>query len=520
MARRDGLVTRIRRWLTRPSAASSTYDPDPDLSASPTHGGRRRLKPLDVRAREALADFGYGHLDADDHLYRSMDQGARDLEPTLHDRQIRLAYAAYTTTPLGKRAIDLTTDYVVGDGLSYDVDESDEAGEPSADDVRAILDAHWKDPVNAWPLKLRQRVTGLGLWGEQCWPVFVQEATGRVRVGSIDPQRIRHVEIDPDNAESSVAVVLKPHAGQRDAPTLAIIAEDPETGELEGDCFYVAVNRVPGARRGHSDLLHVLDWIESYDDMVFNSIDAARLRSAITWDVLCRGATDKDIAAKRATLQPTPPGGALVHNESEIWTAVSPDIGAAQHDTFSRMIRIQILGGLGIPEHWFGEGDSATRATAAEMSAPVLRRLESRQEHVICAVRDVLRFVVDQAIKAGALAGTTQTKDRVTVTAQPFERRDLSAAGAVLTQATSSLALAVQQRWITVDTARRAFAQALEALGVEVDPESEKDQIDKEGAGETDELRAQVDALGAIVGDPASVPRPRPAMSPFASAPS
>ena len=67
-----------------------------------------------------------------------------------------------------------------------------------------------------------------------------------------------------------------------------------------------------------------------------------------------------------------------VHNESETWQALTPDLGGRDLDAVSRLFRNHLLIGSGMPEHWFGGGGDANRATAAEMGDPAFKTLKVR----------------------------------------------------------------------------------------------------------------------------------------------
>lgn len=595
-----------------PASASIDARRAPAKGGKPTGTGWLGASKVG-RAREvAASEFIGGSIDSDDYLYRAAGEGPRDLPSYTHDRQIELAFGLFLTDPLAKRIVEITKDYVIADGITYEVEQSEaereaeraaqaehakaraerkatiaRAGlgmfplapggtgagstkaappgtprasdlsqrtvealerdpgapiapkglppvvddEPTSDELRAVLDRHWNDPDNNWPLKQHDRVTGLGVWGEQLYPAFVNPTTGHVKLGRIDLRRIKEVRTDPENEERVVAVALHPLAGETRGKVYRVVhvheavdsaegapsesegylvgAEDDarEGGSkggskgaetYDGTCFYFAVNRIQGAKRGHSDLLTLIDMIDAYGSLLMNGIDSAAQKNSFIWDVLLTGADDAAIADfKRKNAKPPKPGAVRVHNENVTWTAVSPDLGATQHVELARLYRVHILGGAGLPEHWYGEGDSATRATAAEMSAPVLRRLKSRQTYVTSMIQDVLRFQVDQAILAGEIRGTPETKKRVTVHAPEFEAGDVAIGAAALAQSTNALAVAEDRGWVTRDTARKGFAAVASHLGVTINADAEKDAIEAQDGAEADQATADAEDAAA-----------------------
>ena len=498
---------------------------DPELAAEEFASRQReaeakkRVSLIDRAIRAAEADLalmiGEG-VDTDEHLYRGPGSSSRDLPSYTHRRQMQIAYGLYLTNPLGRRIPEITKDYVVGDGFTFRVDDPTEADtkEPESEEVMKVLRAHWEDPDNNWDLKQDTRALAMYILGEALYPVFTGSVSGLVKIGYIDPLRIDKVNLDDQNAERVLSIELARNLTDPEGRILRVVGESTEAdtaGYLVGDCFYYAINKIPPGRRGHSDLMHLADWIDSYDAMLFDALDAARLRSAFCWDVTMEGAIQEEIDDRISKSVPPKPGATNYHNEREKWAAVAPELGASQHDTFSRIYRTLILGGAGLPEHWFGEGDSATRATAAEMGAPVLRRLKARQKYFKYVIEQILKFQVDQAILAGVFGGrgTPLTKKRVHVDAPDFETKDIGAAGVAMGQVASSLSLAEQQQWISKGTARKIFAMAASKyLGTAVDAEAEAQAIETEASEKAgaDQLAAQNQALSGLLARQASPP--------------
>jgi len=89
---------------------------------------------------------------------------------------------------------------------------------------------------------------------------------------------------------------------------------------------------------------------------------------------------------------PPKPGSARYHNENIEWKVVSPQLESSDASGEANMFKMQILGGAGFPNHWFGEGDKTTRATAMEMSLPTLRKLKSRQNFFKNMINHIFNF--------------------------------------------------------------------------------------------------------------------------------
>jgi hypothetical protein len=196
-------------------------------------------------------------------------QNERDLMPLEQQRMIEIAIFLYDSNPLAKRIIDLVNSCVIGDGFSFN------ATHPK---VLDMLKRFWEDPVNAWPLKQRERFKMLSLCGEVLWPVAVRRTDGRVRMGYVDPANIEESVPDPFNPEIfRTAVIKQGYAvdGAELPRRYSLVNMDERPGSLargklnyypEADgAFYFAIDKPPNATRGRSDLITVFDWLDLYD---------------------------------------------------------------------------------------------------------------------------------------------------------------------------------------------------------------------------------------------------------------
>ena len=104
----------------------------------------------------------------------------RDLPMMDHARALEVAYWLWKTNPMGKWIIEVVTAFVTAKGMPFTCKN---------DDVKALLESFWTDPVNRMDIHWENFVRELGIYGEQLWPAFVSEQMGRVRLGYVDPAR-------------------------------------------------------------------------------------------------------------------------------------------------------------------------------------------------------------------------------------------------------------------------------------------------------------------------------------------
>jgi hypothetical protein len=444
------------------------------------------------KVAEAIIPTG-GNIDPDDDAYRRLTGGTRSLSEIEMSRAQAISLYLWRRNPMAKRMTEMLADFVVGDGITWEADEPD---------VQEVLDEFWHDPKMNLHLRHRDLTRDLSIYGEQAWRVFVNEKSGRVRIGYIDSSFIKDVVPNPDNALEDRTLVLKPPSG---APTedikIPIVTfddeqedgkdgDEPKAPEWSGEAFYFAVNRVTGQRRGTPDLLAVADFIDGYDQLLFNALERSGLINAFVWDVKLIGATKSqvDTWVQEHGVAP-PPGAVRAHNDKEEWQAVAPTLGNADMMALGRPVKNMALGGFGAPEAWFAEGDSANRATLAAQGDPTYRMVTARQTIVGAAWTLVGGFVIAKAVEAGRLPINVKRDFRVIVP-EPSQS-DMNALATTLTALATSLVAAEEQKWISKQTARVVYATVLSGLGVEIDPSEEEERIDTE----TDE--AEQEAIDA-----------------------
>jgi hypothetical protein len=140
-----------------------------------------------------------------------------------------------------------------------------------------------------------------------------------------------------------------------------------------------AINKVSNARRGNSDLATLLPWLRRYKDWLTDRVRINKYKSAFLYDVTLRGADKKAIDRKKMEYTyPPEPGSVIIHNETEQWSAVQPQIQANDAKEDGRAIKLMIAAGAGLPEHYLSDSSQGNRATAAEMSLPTLLKFQRR----------------------------------------------------------------------------------------------------------------------------------------------
>jgi len=216
----------------------------------------------------------------------------RDLAPVAQDRMAKLAEFLWQSNLLANRLVELPLAYLLAEGVTLQCEDPEH---------QKLLDKFWNDPINNWPLKLPSRVRGLSLLGEQCYILNTNEASGFVRLGYLDPRQIATVVMDPGNPEQPIGVVTKKDTrGRNHKYRVALPGKDEElfskqTQKIreedfkDGECLLYQVNKLPNGSRGRSDLLAQMDWLDAYDEFLFNELDRIGYLRSFVWDVTMKG---------------------------------------------------------------------------------------------------------------------------------------------------------------------------------------------------------------------------------------
>lgn len=446
--------------------------------------------------------------------YRRATAGSvRDFGGLDYETVQNTAWRVFLMSPVAKRYVQLKRDYELGRGV-----------EPSSDDpaLGEILETFWQ--VNKLDSRLKEFAAQWHLLGEQMYPVFVRATDGQVRLGYIDPSEIESVIQHPDNCLERWAVVLKPLQADYNEPwrkagtekrVYRIVREaepvvNPETeeavpGEVDGKlitaeqatleqweaemlpsfgldsytgtCFYFPRNALSNQPRGYTDLLQVADWIDQDEGVLFDLADRENIAGHFLVDVTANGLNDDEILEKASKLRSQPPkkGSINIHNDQETWSMIAPDLKQSGSVETHRALLTHVMGGQGLPNHWYGYGDETNRATAQAQGDPTWRTMETDQDSISDMVMALLEFARDQAIIAGAYAG----EGDITLRMPEMTMKDIVAISSAMSQVSLALAQAVDAGWMADDSAREVWSKIVAEIGVEIDPEEEAAKIEK-----------------------------------------
>jgi hypothetical protein len=458
--------------------------------------GARAVEAAPMIGLEVAPAAGY-RIDPDDDLFRRITGVGRDLVPLALVKAQAISLKLWRENAMAHRLTEMIVDFVVGDGITF----------TAADDrVKDVLDEFWNDPRMDLALRHIDWVRDQSIYGELALRGYVNEQSGRARLGYLVSGRIDEVELNGEDALTDKTLWLRPLMGATriGLPIVTWNDDDPLHPLWEGDAFYFPVNRITGQTRGTPDLLAIADYVDGYDQLLFNALERSGFLNAFVWDVTLKGQTPDQITAwlQKNGVAPAP-GSVRAHNEAESWEAKSPSLGSADVVTIGREVKNMGLGGAGVPEGWFANGDNSNRAALSEQDAPTYRMLARRQLLTRHQWEKVLRWVVEMAKQHGRLPANVDTD--LTVNMPDPSVKDVKGISTALPQVANALTAAIAEDLIDTKSARRVFLSVAGQMGVELDEETVEQAIEDakaEKAAETPppdpfaDVTAEIDAAG------------------------
>ena len=361
--------------------------------------------------RESFGPYGapYDPIDPRDPGYRNIGLTSRDLFGQDQQRAQNLSLHLYRSNPIAHRAIRLYVAHIAGEGFAL------EAHNP---DVQEVLDEFWTAPRNRMdrhnPWFARDNL----IFGEAFHPVATDDfGLGYVTFGFIDPTTVVRVDRSPVNNMILTDIHVQQANSVAEPIPLKIVhrngvATSANFGQLEGQVFAWPLDRIAAATRGTPLLLPVLDWLDAYDQILWEMLERAKALRAFFWHASVQGDETAMTAAQEAWGNSPPTTGSMRWTTAAVdIEAESPQLGTAEDVSHARYQLRNIATGLGLSPHWLSDPEDANRSTAERMDLPQLTALAAVQADQRLNWKDTGEYVLEQAVMAGRLTPEVEKHD-------------------------------------------------------------------------------------------------------------
>lgn len=362
--------------------------------------GRKTEGLADSVAASGASGSGYDGIDGEPG-WRQVGAGRREVPKFTVEKARTLSVHNYRVNPMARAMIDTYSSFCVGDtGVSYSC---------SSAEVEPIVRRFWNDPRNDLAGNMELLFRSHMLLGETVLELMTGEQSGFVRFSYITPEAIERVEDADGNPLWPAKLWIAQANG--DARPLDLVQVNDFTELREGDgMFWRDWRALVTDKRGFPFLGPVLDWLDAYDQVLWNLIDRTALARYLVWDVEVTGGQpdiDKFIAARGGTHAPRS-GTLEIHNEKVKWTPQTAQSGAYEDKQTGAMAMTNIAAGAGLAKTWLAEPEDANRATSLTMAEPVRRRVGGVQRTWLGHISELVRYQVDQAVAHNRLPRQVQ----------------------------------------------------------------------------------------------------------------
>lgn len=481
-------------------------------------GAAMWFAPLDLR--QEIMGNRKASLHAAGSGYSLITERINDLPTVTHKQALKLSHYLMKTSGGARRIIGMQTDFILGDGLTFECDHPI---------LRENLDRHWFDDINRWDRKQYRRCEELLVSGEQIWPIHIGEDS-IVRIGNISARNVTDVIVSDWDTDTILEVHVQ---GQNDPKKkrYGVVRRDLNSGRfmmgdeaiataqitslksmldgkpLDGLCFWFGINRISEQTRGLPELLPLADWIDGGEHILAGAIKRASVMNRYYVHVKIKNPGNGEVDRRSKEIREQMAGGSnvFVTDETETWTMLNPELKTAEIEQFFKTVFNYVLGSEGIPTFWFVEGGDTNRATSQEMGTPAFRRLKRHQANFKEMIREVMEFQRDVLIARGIVTAEAgqSLEDFMKATAiriigNPIVEPTMKEIGEILRDLVPALSLAVQQGAMRKDVAGKFIERVVMAAGIlteedMADPEDGDDVGDDEADDALDQLPDDAD---------------------------
>lgn len=375
----------------------------------------RFIQPLvDRQVHEALA-----HAETDASFLVGSRSGEAQTDRYAYDREeIQLqALEAWRVNPLARRIVGLTSQYVVGGGVTYSSPHAATA---------SFLRSFWEHPLNRLPVRVYEWCDELTRSGN-LFLLLTTDASGMSYVRAIPATQVKKIHSKPNDLDQEVSFELQPNWKENTAVTWPAYDVQTETLKADGGfkpvMLHYAINRPVGAQWGESDLAPVLRWLSRYAAWLEDRARLNRFRTAFLYVVHAKFSSEAERRARQSALNAAPPspGSILVTDENENWEALHPRLESDDAAQDGLALKKMLAAGAGIPMHFLAEPEGSTRTTAEAAGGPTYRHFEQRQRFFLWLLGDLLHAVVN---RRSLLDGRVSRRAEITLGGADISARD------------------------------------------------------------------------------------------------
>jgi len=339
----------------------------------------------------------------------------------------------YIKNPLVRRGVQIQRLMVFGRGMN--VRAADE-------DVNAVVQSFMDDAKNQAEMtsyqSMGQKETALRIAGNLFFVFFVDPSSkGRVWVRTIPFDQVEEIVTDPEDAKSPWFYLRMysqrlPEGGTRDqkvaypdwrykpAPSDRVDKVRDYVVDWGHPVYHVKTGGLDDMRFGVPETYPAHDWAKAYTKFLEDWATLTRAYSRFAHKLTVPD--NKQIVGARQRLGTTLGDGSAETNPPPVTGSVfiqgaGTDLsairigGANVNAEDGRRLLLMVAAAMGLPDTYFGDTAIGTLATAKSLDHPTELQMRDRQSLWADVYQGILGYVVEQAVRYGALAGSVEEED-------------------------------------------------------------------------------------------------------------
>jgi hypothetical protein len=433
-------------------------------------------------------------------LSSSADDNARDFFESKRMEVLRQVHQVYALRGTGSNIIEIMLDFCIGDGFKPTAADSKNT------ELQTSLDEIWNDPRNRLSSRGEAMARSLFLEGERFMPATLSAIDGHLELGYMGPEVVKGVRQDPlgrdvfldvlpttpggsdrtyyvlDCVNENVTIEVLPAAGGNDgnAPqyriTEKIVGANASTSltsvEVHGLAFAWFENRPEGAKRGRSELLNILDYVDIHDELLWTDLEISKLLRLFILDISAEGISTAEDARKKIEELglSTPPDRPKVicHNDKVQVQLLQGSIAKTASEKLEQIVALNIYGAKGMPEHWRGSGSDTNLATAQAQELVPMKRMRRKQFRLLERFHRLVEVSIELRKRAGSL---TVANVDFQMAHTEVGGKDKSRGATVLKDVVFAMSQATTDQLLSREAANAVIVQTIREVGFELEQE-------------------------------------------------
>ena len=442
--------------------------------------------------RRALEDIGWMRVNQAEGQFNSLIKDS-------YADMVKRSRLAYIKSPIVAQALNVTTWYTFGLGVSTPISQDKE--------VQEIITEFWEDPDNRdtmtsscaqMLLSTKQQYDG------EIAFIITLDLDGSMYVSLIDPLTINQIIKDPHNPAKALfykrrimgkdeyisdwrngAYIMSDDArySENYVNMLEMLRIKPSDVKQNAVLYHNKINSDPLDNRGIPEVYRALDWMNANAKINSDTASFINAQSQYAWNMKVKGTKNQVEKFKNRMRQnknltnPSMQAGssAFTNDKFDMEPVKLASSTGALFEVGIRRTLLMCAAAFGIFEHYFGDPSTGNLATTKAMELPMLKKFEAKQKHWESIYSDILQFQLDMKLMALNTKAfelnvhknrikvnkSSDYKDRaIDINFPPILDQDIKAMA-------DAMAVAKKEKLVPRETAQRIFMQSAGVNNIE-----------------------------------------------------